>query len=62
MGQFSVGINSTWAHTALYPDAKGVGMLGNPMYAGKPIWNRTNGCITPSRVSVSDPFVQSPNV
>ena len=31
----------TWAHTALYPDAKGVGMLGNPMYAGKPVWNRT---------------------
>ena len=31
----------TWAHTALYPDVKGVGMLGNPMYAGRPVWNRT---------------------
>ncbi len=31
----------TWVHTALYPDAKGVGMLGNPMYVGKPVWNRT---------------------
>ena len=31
----------TWVHTALYPDIKGVGMLGNPMYAGRPVWNRT---------------------
>lgn len=31
----------TWAHTALYSDVKGVGMLGNPMYAGRPVWNRT---------------------
>ena len=31
----------TWAHTALYPDVKGVGMLCNPMYAGRPVWNRT---------------------
>lgn len=33
--------NSTWVHTALYPDAKGVGMLGNPIYNGRPVWNRT---------------------
>lgn len=32
---------STWAHSALYPDAKGVGMLGNPIYNGRQIWNRT---------------------
>ena len=31
----------TWAHATIYPDAKGVGMLGNPMYAGRPVWNRT---------------------
>lgn len=31
----------TWTHSALYPDLKGVGMLGNPMYVGKPVWNRT---------------------
>ena len=30
-----------WAHTALYPDAKGVGMLGNPIYNGRQIWNKT---------------------
>ena len=32
---------STWAHTALYPDAKGVGMLGNPIYTGRQVWNKT---------------------
>ena len=31
----------TWAHSALYPDAKGVGILGNPIYNGVQIWNRT---------------------
>lgn len=31
----------TWAHSALYPDSKGVGMLGNPIYNGRQIWNRT---------------------
>jgi site-specific DNA recombinase len=31
----------TWAHSAIYPDAKGVGILGNPIYIGQPIWNRT---------------------
>ena len=31
----------TWAHSALYPDAKGVGMLGNPIYNGRQVWNRT---------------------
>lgn len=31
----------TWAHSAIYPDAKGVGMLGNAMYNGRQIWNRT---------------------
>lgn len=31
----------TWAHSALYPDAKGVGLLGNPIYAGRQVWNRT---------------------
>lgn len=32
---------STWSHSALYPDAKGVGMLGNPIYNGRQVWNRT---------------------
>lgn len=32
---------STWAHSALYPDSKGVGMLGNPIYIGRQVWNRT---------------------
>ena len=31
----------TWSHTAIYPDAKHVGMLGNPLYNGRQIWNRT---------------------
>lgn len=31
----------TWAHSALYPDSKGVGMLGNPIYNGRQVWNRT---------------------
>lgn len=31
----------TWAHSALYPDAKGVGMLGNALYIGQQVWNRT---------------------
>ena len=31
----------TWAHSALYPDSKCVGMLGNPIYAGRQVWNRT---------------------
>lgn len=30
-----------WRHTALYPDAKGVGILGNPIYNGRQVWNRT---------------------
>ena len=30
----------TWVATALYPDAKGTGMLGNEIYAGRLIWNR----------------------
>lgn len=30
-----------WAHSALYPDRKGVGMLGNPIYVGRQVWNRT---------------------
>ena len=32
----------SWSHTAIYPDSKGVGMLGNPLYNGRQIWNRTN--------------------
>lgn len=32
---------STWSHSALYPDSKGVGMLGNPIYVGRPVWNKT---------------------
>lgn len=32
---------TTWAHSALYPDGKGVGLLGNPLYNGRQIWNRT---------------------
>jgi site-specific DNA recombinase len=31
----------TWAHTAIYADSKGVGILGNPIYNGRQIWNRT---------------------
>jgi len=31
----------SWSHTALYPDSKGVGMLGNAVYIGRQIWNRT---------------------
>ena len=31
----------TWVHSSLYPDAKGVGMLGNPIYNGRQVWNRT---------------------
>lgn len=31
----------TWAHSAIYPDSKGVGILGNPIYAGRQVWNRT---------------------
>jgi len=31
----------TWAHSAIYPDSKGVGILGNPLYNGKQVWNRT---------------------
>lgn len=31
----------TWAHSCMYPDAKGVGMLGNPIYNGRQVWNRT---------------------
>lgn len=30
-----------WKHSALYPDAKGVGILGNPIYNGRQVWNRT---------------------
>ncbi len=31
----------TWAHSALYPDAKGVGILGNQVYNGRMVWNKT---------------------
>ena len=31
----------SWAHSALYPDAKGVGILSNAMYNGRQIWNKT---------------------
>ena len=31
----------TWAHSALYPDAKGVGILGNQIYNGRMVWNKT---------------------
>ena len=31
----------TWAHSALYPDSKGVGILGNQIYNGRQVWNRT---------------------
>ena len=31
----------TWAHSAIYPDAKGVGILGNQIYNGKHVWNKT---------------------
>lgn len=31
----------TWAATAIYPDAKGVGLLGNQIYNGRQVWNKT---------------------
>ena len=31
----------TWAPTAIYPDAKGVGLLGNAIYNGRQTWNKT---------------------
>jgi len=31
----------TWVHTAIYPDNKGVGMLGNAIYNGRQVWNKT---------------------
>lgn len=32
----------TWARSAIYPDKRlGVGILGNPLYIGQLIWNRT---------------------
>ncbi len=30
-----------WAVSAIYPDAKHVGMLGNPLYNGRQIWNKS---------------------
>ena len=39
---------SKWSPNAIYPDAKGVGILGNPIYVGKPIWNRTKWVKDPS--------------
>lgn len=34
--------NSTWASSAIYGDRKrGIGILGNPVYIGKQIWNRS---------------------
>ncbi|MCL1861874.1 MAG: recombinase family protein [Proteobacteria bacterium] len=30
-----------WLLSALYPSQKGVGILGNPIYNGKQVWNRT---------------------
>ena len=32
---------STWAHSAIYPAAQGTGMLGNAIYVGRLIWNKT---------------------
>lgn len=31
----------TWAHSAIYPDSKGVGILANDLYRGVQVWNRT---------------------
>jgi hypothetical protein len=33
--------SSTWSHSSIYPDSKGVGILGNQIYNGRQIWNRT---------------------
>lgn len=30
-----------WSATAVYPDAKGVGILANAIYAGRQVWNKT---------------------
>jgi site-specific DNA recombinase len=38
----------TWAHSALYPDAKGVGMICNEMYNGRQVWNKTAWIKDPS--------------
>jgi site-specific DNA recombinase len=38
----------TWCLTAIYPDAKHVGILGNPIYNGRQIWNRTKWIKDPS--------------
>jgi site-specific DNA recombinase len=32
---------SSWSHSSIYPDSKGVGILGNQIYNGRQIWNRT---------------------
>ncbi len=31
----------SWAHSAIYPDSKGVGILANAMYNGRQVWNKT---------------------
>ena len=48
----------TWVATAVYPDAKGVGILGNEIYAGTLIWNRRKWSkhpITGRRIPVARP-------
>ena len=31
----------SWSHSAIYPDSRGIGILGNPIYNGKQVWNRS---------------------
>lgn len=41
LGVASPRRNGKWSPNALYPDAKGVGLLGNSTYVGKLVWNKT---------------------
>lgn len=50
----------TWARSALYPDPKrpGVGILGNPIYKGDVIWNRSRWIKAPgsaTRTAIARP-------
>lgn len=31
----------SWSLTAIYPDKRGIGILGNPIYVGRVLWNRS---------------------
>ena len=48
-------------HTALHPATKRVGLLDNPMYAGRPVWNRTKWMHHLPLGDLSEPWVLNPN-